>query len=211
MDFLELASRRQSTRKYDINRPVEPEKIERIIEAARLAPSACNAQPWHFVVVNEAELIDEAIDAISNPAEGETQPVHFVIVDEPELKNKVADAASARLLRMNHFTKQAPIHILLVEEKVNLSSGIGGVIKDKHFAYVDIGIAASHICLAAEAEGLGSCILGWFNESKIKKLLNIPDSKRVILDILIGYPAQELRPKKRKSTDEIVSYNTYKK
>lgn len=211
MDFLELASRRQSTRKYDINRPVEPEKIERIIEAARLAPSACNAQPWHFVVVNEAELIDEAVGAISNPAEGETQPVHFVIVDEPELKNKVADAASARLLGMNHFTKQAPIHILLVEEKVNLSSGIGGVIKDKHFAYVDIGIAASHICLAAEAEGLGSCILGWFNESKIKKLLNIPDSKRVILDILIGYPAQELRPKKRKSTDEIVSYNTYKK
>lgn len=211
MDFLELASRRQSTRKYDINRPVEPEKIERIIEAARLAPSACNAQPWHFVVVNEAELMDKAVDAISNPAEGETQPVHFVIVDEPELKNKVADAASARLLGMNHFTKQAPIHILLVEEKVNLSSGIGGVIKDKHFAYVDIGIAASHICLAAEAEGLGSCILGWFNESKIKKLLNIPDSKRVILDILIGYPAQELRPKKRKSTDEIVSYNTYKK
>lgn len=211
MDFLELASRRQSTRKYDINRPVEPEKIERIIEAARLAPSACNAQPWHFVVVNEAELMDEAVDAISNPAEGETQPVHFVIVDEPELKNKVADAASARLLGMNHFTKQAPIHILLVEEKVNLSSGIGGVIKDKHFAYVDIGIAASHICLAAEAEGLGSCILGWFNESKIKKLLNIPDSKRVILDILIGYPAQELRPKKRKSTNEIVSYNTYKK
>lgn len=211
MDFLELASRRQSTRKYDINRPVEPEKIERIIEAARLAPSACNAQPWHFVVVNKAELMDKAVDAISNPAEGETQPVHFVIVDEPELKNKVADAASARLLGMNHFTKQAPIHILLVEEKVNLSSGIGGVIKDKHFAYVDIGIAASHICLAAEAEGLGSCILGWFNESKIKKLLNIPDSKRVILDILIGYPAQELRPKKRKSTDEIVSYNTYKK
>lgn len=211
MDFLELASRRQSTRKYDINRPVEPEKIERIIEAARLAPSACNAQPWHFVVVNKAELMDKAVDAISNPAEGETQPVHFVIVDESELKNKVADAASARLLGMNHFTKQAPIHILLVEEKVNLSSGIGGVIKDKHFAYVDIGIAASHICLAAEAEGLGSCILGWFNESKIKKLLNIPDSKRVILDILIGYPAQELRPKKRKSTDEIVSYNTYKK
>ena len=211
MDFLELASRRQSTRKYDINRPVEPEKIERIIEAARLAPSACNAQPWQFVVLNEAELIYEAVDAISNPAEGETQPVHFVIVDEPELKNKVADAASARLLGMNHFTKQAPIHILLVEEKVNLSSGIGGVIKDKHFAYVDIGIAASHICLAAEAEGLGSCILGWFNESKIKKLLNIPDSKRVILDILIGYPAQELRPKKRKSTDEIVSYNIYKK
>lgn len=211
MDFLELASRRQSTRKYDIKRAVETEKIERIIEAARLAPSACNAQPWHFVVVNESELLDDSLDAVIHPEENETQPVHYVIVDEKELKNKVADAASARLLGMNHFTKQAPIHILLVEEKVNLSSGIGGVIKDKNFAYVDIGIAASHICLAAEAEGLGSCILGWFNESKMKKLLNIPDSKRVILDILIGYPAQELRPKKRKSTNEIVSYNTYKK
>lgn len=211
MDFLELANRRQSTRKYDTRKPVEPEKIAKIIEAARLAPSACNAQPWHFVVVNEAELIEGTLDAITYPAEEETQPVHFVVVDELGLKDKVADAASARLLGMNHFTKQAPIHILLVEEKVNLSSGIGGVIKDKHFAYVDIGIAAAHICLAAEAEGLGSCILGWFNESKIKKLLNIPDSKRVILDILIGYPAQELRPKKRKPTNEIVSYNTYKK
>jgi len=181
MDFLELVNHRQSTRAFDTTKSVEPEKIARIIEAARLSPSACNAQPWHFIVV-----------------------------DEPELKNKVADATSAKLLGMNHFTKQAPIHILVVEEKVNLSSGIGGLIKDKHFAYVDIGIAAAHICLATEAEGLGSCILGWFNESKIKKLLGIPESKRVILDIIIGYPAQEIRPKKRKSTDEVVTYNKYK-
>lgn len=181
MDFLDLAKRRQSTRKYDTNRPIEAEKIRTIIEAARIAPSACNAQPWHFIVV-----------------------------DEPELKNKVADAASAKLLGMNHFTKQAPVHILVVEEKVNLSSSIGSFVKDKNFAYVDIGIAASHICLAAESLGLGSCILGWFNESKIKKLLNIPESKRVLLDIIIGYPDQDIRTKKRKSTQEIVSYNTYK-
>lgn len=181
MDFLELVNKRQSTRKYDINRQVEVEKIARIIEAARLAPSACNAQPWHFIVV-----------------------------DNPELKNKVADAASARLLGMNHFTKQAPVHIVVVEEKVNISSGIGGLIKDKQFALLDLGIAAAHICLAAESEGLGSCMLGWFNESKMKKLLNIPDSKRVILDIIIGYPAEDTKNKKRKTTGEIVSFNTYK-
>lgn len=180
-DFYKIVSKRQSTRAYDISRTVDREIINRILEAARLAPSACNAQPWHFVVV-----------------------------DEPELKNKVADAASARLLGMNHFTKQAPVHIIVVEEKVNLSSGIGGVIKDKHFAFLDIGIAAAHICLAAESEGLGSCILGWFAESKIKKLLNIPENKRVVLDIVIGYPAQELRTKKRKTTEEIISYNEYK-
>lgn len=179
-DFYSLIKQRQSTRAFDTSRTVDREIINRILEAARLSPSACNAQPWHFVVV-----------------------------DDPELKNKVADAASARLLGMNHFTKQAPVHIIVVEEKVNISSGIGGVIKDKHFAFVDIGIAATHICLAAEAEGLGSCILGWFAENKIKKLLNIPDNRRVILDIVIGYPAQPLREKKRKSADEVISYNTY--
>ncbi|MBF0647338.1 MULTISPECIES: nitroreductase family protein [Dysgonomonas] len=178
--FYNLVKQRQSTRAYDTARMVDREIISRILEAARLAPSACNAQPWHFIVV-----------------------------DDPELKNKVADAASARLLGMNHFTKQAPVHIIVIEEKVNISSGIGGIVKDKHFAFLDIGIAASHICLAAEAEGLGSCILGWFAESKMKKLLNIPDNRRVVLDIVIGYPAQPLREKKRKPTEEVISYNTY--
>lgn len=180
-DFYKLVEQRQSTRAFDTSKSVDREIIARILEAGRLSPSACNAQPWHFIAV-----------------------------DEPELKNKVADAASARLLGMNHFTKQAPVHIVVVEEKVNISSGIGGIVKDKHFAFLDIGIAAAHICLAAEAEGLGSCILGWFAESKIKKLLNIPENKRVVLDIVIGYPAQPLREKKRKSADEVISYNTYK-
>lgn len=104
-----------------------------------MAPSACNAQPWHLIVV-----------------------------DDPELKNKVADATSTRVLGINHFTKQAPVHILLVEEKVNLMSGVGGWIKNKDYAQIDLGIAAAYAVLAAHAEGLGSCILGWFDEGKIK-------------------------------------------
>ena len=182
MDFLDFVSKRQSVRAYDTQRPVEKEKIERILQAAQLAPSACNAQPWHIIVV-----------------------------DEPELKNKVADATSARALGMNHFTKQAPVHLILVEEKVNLSSGIGGWVKQKDYAQMDLGIIAAHIVLAAHAEGLGSCILGWFNEPSMRELLSIPDSKRVWLDITIGYSAQPLRKKKRKSISEIVSFNNYKK
>ena len=50
MDFMEIAQTRQSCRAYDGSRPVETEKLERIMEAARLAPSACNAQPYHFIV-----------------------------------------------------------------------------------------------------------------------------------------------------------------
>lgn len=181
MDFLQFVTTRQSDRAFDPEKPVEKEKIEHILQAARLAPSACNSQPWHFIVI-----------------------------DEPELKNKVADATSARVLGMNHFTKQAPVHILLVEEKVNLTSGIGGWVKQKDYAQMDLGIAAAHITLAAHAEGLGSCILGWFNEPKMRELLHIPNSKRVWLDIAIGYSVQAVREKKRKPLQEIVSFNAYK-
>ena len=181
MDFLELVSSRQSVRAFDPDRPVEREKLERIIEIARLAPSACNAQPWSFV-----------------------------LVDEPELKNKVADATSSRVLGMNHFTKQAPVHLLLVEEKVNISSGIGGWVKKKDFAQMDLGIVASHIVLAAQAEGLGTCIVGWFDEDKVKDLLHIPSSKRVWLSIVIGYGTQPLRKKSRKPIEKIFFHNSYK-
>ena len=76
---------------------------------------------------------------------------------------------------------------------------------------MDLGIIAAHIVLAAHAEGLGSCILGWFNEPKMRELLSIPDSKRVWLDIAIGYSIQPLRIKKRKVVEDVVSYNGYKK
>lgn len=181
MDILELVSSRQSVRAFDPDRAVEREKLDRIIEVARLAPSACNAQPWSFV-----------------------------LVDDPELKNKIADATSSRVLGMNHFTKQAPVHLLLVEEKVNISSGIGGWVKKKDFAQMDLGIVAAHIVLAAQAEGLGTCIVGWFDEDKVKDLLHIPASKRVWLSIVIGYGTQPLRKKSRKPVEKIFSRNSYK-
>lgn len=178
--FLDLARKRQSDRAFDANRPIEPEKIARILEAAQLAPSACNAQPYRMIVV-----------------------------DEPELKNKVADTTSSKVLGMNHFTKQAPVHIVIVEENPNFTSGIGGVVKDKHFPYIDIGIVAAHITLAAADEGLGSCILGWFDEKKLRSLLNIPARKRILLDVVVGYSTQPLREKKRKSEDKVVGHNKY--
>lgn len=177
MDFLQLAASRQSDRAYE-HRPVEREKLERILQAACLAPSACNAQPWKFVVV-----------------------------DDPELARRVGKAAAG--LGMNQFAKEAPVHILIVEESMNLTSFLGAKIKDKYFPLIDIGIAAAHITLAAESEGLGSCILGWFDEKEIKKLVGIPANKRLLLDITIGYPVKEKRKKSRKSKEKVVSYNHY--
>ena len=166
------------SRAYDKSRLVEADKLERILEAGRLAPSACNAQPWRFVVVTD-----------------------------PSLAEKVGKAAAG--LGMNKFAKDAPVHILVVEESANITSRLGGKLKGKHFPLIDIGIVAAHMVLAAESEGLGSCILGWFDEKEIKSLTGIPSSKRVLLDILIGYPVKEKRKKIRKESGKIISYNSY--
>ncbi|MGI6220048.1 MAG: nitroreductase family protein [Bacteroidaceae bacterium] len=176
--FLKLVQRRQSDRAYDPSRPVEADKLRRILEAARLAPSACNAQPWHFTVITDRQVAQ-----------------------------RMGRAAAS--LGMNKFAKDAPVHILITEESANFTSFLGSKIKDKYFPLIDIGIAAAHITLCAEAEGLGSCILGWFDEKALKALAGIPENKRILLDIVVGYPAKPKRKKSRKDAKKVISINKY--
>lgn len=178
MDIYDLIEKRQSDRAYNSSRTVEPEKIERIVSAVRLAPSACNSQPWHLIVV-----------------------------DDPEKVKVVAEAMNS--MGLNKFAAEAPCHILIVQESPNFTARIGGWIKNKHYPLIDCGIAASHLTLAATQEGLGSCIMGWFDEKKIRKLLGIPSSKRILLDVAIGYSTQQHREKVRKDLNDIVSHNKY--
>jgi nitroreductase len=177
--MLEMIASRQSDRRYS-DKPVEKEKLDRIIEAGRMSPSACNAQPWRFVVVTD-----------------------------PAVLEKLAVAASAKLLNMNRFVDQAPVIIVVIREKPNVVSKIGGTIKDKDYSLIDIGIASENICLQAKAEGLGSCMIGWFDEAGVRKILGIPGRKRVELMITIGYSESEYRTKRRKPPEEVVSYNKY--
>ena len=179
--FLEILVQRQSERGYS-DKPVEPEKLARCLEAARMAPSACNSQPWKFIVV-----------------------------DDPHLKDQVAGyTTSGPLVPMNHFTRQAPVLVVIVRESPNLTSKIGTILKDKPYTLIDIGIVALQFCLQATAEGLGTCIMGWFNEKKVKQLLHIPKNKRAELIITLGYPSsQNLRSKIRKRFDDICCYNKY--
>jgi len=177
--ILDLIISRQSDRKYS-DKTIEKEKLDRILEAGRMAPSACNAQPWKFVVATD-----------------------------PKLVPKIADAASAKLIGMNSFVAQASVILVIVREKPNMSSKVGATIKDKDYSLIDIGIAAENICLQATAEGIGSCIIGWFDERMIRKILGIPKSKRVELIITLGYSQSEKREKRRKPADETVSYNKY--
>jgi len=177
--MLEIIVNRQSDRRYS-DKAVEKEKLDRIIEAGRMSPSACNAQPWKFIVVTDKALLKE-----------------------------LAHAASARLLGMNTFVGQAPVIITVVREKPNFTSKIGATIKSKDYSLIDIGIASENICLQAKAEGLGSCMIGWFDEARVRKILGIPGRKRVELLITIGYSLSDYRPKRRKPPEEVVSYNKY--
>jgi len=180
MKFLDLVKARQSVREY-LGKEVEREKIERCLEAARLAPSANNSQPWSFIVV-----------------------------EDPRLKDAVARNTFDKFISFNSFSLQAPVLILIISERPSFFSRIGSAIKDKQFSLIDIGITAEHFCLQATEEGLGTCMLGWFNEKGVKALLNISPSKRVELIITVGYSiSDEIQPKDRKEIDQIRSYNSY--
>lgn len=176
--FLELAQARQSDRAYEEGRVIEREVLERIVEAGRLAPSACNGQPWHFTVITEPQLLLEVGKATSS-------------------------------LGMNRFVKNASALVLITLEPTNITSKLGCGIKDKDFPIMDLGIASAYITLAAEDEGLGSCILGWFDEKKIKELVGIPQKKRLMLIVSIGYTVKPKRRKIRKDWDKVVSFEKY--
>jgi nitroreductase len=174
MRFLELVLRRQSVRRY-LDRPVERAPLERCLEAARLAPSASNAQPWYFVVA-----------------------------DEPTLVRSLAQAS------YNRFTRAVPAFVAVVCERGKAVSRIGGWLAGRDYRLIDLGLAAGHFCLQAAEEGLGTCLLGMFNQRRVRRLLEVPPGRRVELLITLGYPADaEVREKKRKPLDRIRGYNRY--
>lgn len=177
MTFIDLIKTRQSDRKY-LNKPVEHEKIERCLEAARLAPSASNSQPWEFVVVQD-----------------------------PKLRDKVAHATYSSAIKFNRWVPTAPILVVVNSWKPTLGIALGGIIKNRQFNLIDVGIASEHFCLQATEEGLGTCILGWFQTKKIMKLLHIKAPKKPALIITLGYSGHEkIRDKKRRELDEMRRY-----
>jgi len=178
MNFLELVNKRNSLRKY-ARTPVPREVIERCLEAARLAPSACNSQPWHFIVV-----------------------------DHEPLRTQLASAAFSGLYAMNAFAKDAPVLIVAVREHSRAPAAIGGAVRGIQYGLIDVAIACEHIVLQAAEDGIGSCWLGWFNEKAVKKLLGISRANRVDTILSLGWPAEEtVRPKIRKDPDAVRTFN----
>lgn len=172
MNFTEIAESRQSCRKYDAARTVETEKLERILAAARLSPSACNGQPYQITV-----------------CKGETA-------------KKVAKATQG--MGMNKFASDAPVLIVLSEMPYVASAALGAKVKKNDYRSIDIGILAAYITAEATAQGLGTCILGWLEDAKIREICGLDGAVRLV--ITLGYPAPEekLRAKKRKDITELV-------
>lgn len=174
-DFMDLCLRRQSCRDFD-DRPVEHEKLVQCLEAARLAPSGCNAQPWSFVVAEDPTVVAEV-------------------------------AKCAQQMGMNEWLVKAKAFIVVLEEHAVLMPGIRRLLDSQYFAKGDLGAATLTVCLAAEEQGLGSCILGIYDREKICELLNIPIENQFGALIALGYPASDkVRGKNRKPLEEIVRF-----
>ena len=171
MNFTEIALARQSCRAYDPDRPVEQEKVDAILEAVRLAPSACNGQPYHLTVCR-----GEAAQAVAKATMG---------------------------MGMNRFAAQAPVLIVISEEPYVKSAALGAKVKGNDYRSIDIGIAAAYLTAEAAAQGLGTCILGWLDDEKIRAICGL--SRPVRLVVTVGYPADTPREKKRKPIAELVS------
>ena len=172
MDFLEIANARQSNRAYDPGREVEKEKLDAILEAVRLAPSACNGQPYHVTVCT-----------------GETA-------------QQVAKACMG--MGMNKFASQAPVLLVISEMPYVKSAALGAKVKGNDYRSIDIGIAAAYLTAEAAAQGLGTCILGWLDDEKIRQICDLKYPVRLV--ITLGYAADQPRQKKRKDLDALVKF-----
>ncbi len=171
MDFYQTVSARKSIRSYRPD-PVPDEVFNRVMEAARIAPSAKNIQPWKFIIVRDPQVRQDLAVACNN-------------------QQSVA---------------QAPITICGCAIESICYRGMGGYWNSWA---VDLSIALEHIMLAAAAEGLGTCWIGSFNETEVRRVLQIPEDIKIVALTPLGYPAQEAKTRPRKPLSEIICTDRY--
>lgn len=171
MNFKEIAEARQSCRAYDSGKYVEKEKVDAILESARLAPSACNGQPYHITVCR-----GEAAKQVAKATQG---------------------------MGMNKFASDAPVLLVISERPYVASAAFGAKVKKNDYRSIDIGILAAYITAEACVQGLGSCILGWFNDTKIRKACAIKETVRLVITLGYAKEDEKQREKKRLSVSKL--------
>lgn len=171
MNFTEIAKNRQSCRKYDPALEVEEEKLMRVLESARLAPSACNGQPYAITVCR-----NDAAKAVAKATQG---------------------------MGMNRFASDAPVMLVISEEPYVASAALGAKVKKNDYRSIDIGIVSAYITAEATARGLASCILGWFDDAKIRDICSLSGAVRLVITLGYAKEGDQLRPKKRKDMEKL--------
>ena len=176
-----IASRR-SIRAY-ADEPVSEEALAQILEAARLAPSGSNTQPWHYIVIRSAER-RAAVAKVSHDQKWmNTAPLFIACVGDigsriPDYDGPPLDERSA-----------------LPELKQLIR---------------DMGIGIEHLVLEAENQGLGTCWVAWFTQDEIRRVLGVPDSAYVVAVVTIGVPLKRPEtPHRRRAMDDIVHYERW--
>ena len=167
MDFKQLAETRYSTRAYE-PRAVEPAKLDQVLEAARLAPTAANRQAFRIIVITDPELRAHMKDAYHREW-FYTAPVIIVACGIPGRSWVRADG--------------------------------------KNYSDVDVAIVMDHMILQAADLGLGTCWIADFNAPAVREILDLPEGVEPVALTPLGYPADSRRSKKRKTVDELVSWN----
>lgn len=176
------------------------------VSFAELAKMRQSDRKYKNQPVEKEKLIQCLETARISPSANNSQPWKFIVVDDFEKKEQIAECSIG--LGMNKFTHQCPVLVAVVLEQQNFMSTIGSMIKNKNYSLFDIGIAVNQFCLQAADLGLGTCIIGWFDEKKIKKILGVRN-RRIPLLISVGYPDAPTRDKVRKPLDVMSSWNQY--
>ena len=172
-NLLQLIRNHRSCRSSVPGKEISDAVLRNCLEAARLAPSACNRQPWRFVIVRNVETIRRITDGGLLPGIG---------------MKWLADASAIAVLCAK---TDAKVHWL-----APILSGV-------QYHLVDLGIAGEHFCLAAEAQGLGTCWIGWFKGKKVAEMLGIPRGIQPVALIAVGYPQENRDPTSRMGLAEI--------
>lgn len=154
---IDLISRRVSCRSYKPD-PVPEAYLLRILEAARLAPSACNKQPWRFAVVRDQEI-----------------------------RRRIVEEGFLPGAKMT-WALTAPVHVVLGMEKSLITHRLAPSVSGVDYPWVDIGISGEHLVLAATELGLGTCWIGWIKAGAIGKIVGWPRAVRPVAVITVGYP-----------------------
>lgn len=206
LDVLEAIQKRRSIRKFKTT-PLTSEQINNLLEAARLAPSGCNVQPWRFIIVNDTQLKTKLCEASFDQQFIKDAPIVIVCCSDlhswKESKEKTQELLNRADINLGEKCEKA---LMEKVEKATANSTHERIPS----AMLNVAIAIEHIVLTAVELGLGSCWVRLFDEKKVKQILNLPEHIFVVALLPIGIPDEDPPARPRLPLSKIILHNSIK-